>query len=74
MTVAAPGPTLAVEGLAKSFGAVRAVELLEHLQQVLQPKQENAELIERGIFVQQEAPEYCEEYQKVVERAMKGRS
>jgi 2-oxoglutarate ferredoxin oxidoreductase subunit beta len=36
-------------------------------------KQENPALIERGIFVQTEAPEYCEEYQKVVERAAKGR-
>jgi 2-oxoglutarate ferredoxin oxidoreductase subunit beta len=37
-------------------------------------KQENAALIERGIFVQITAPEYCEEYQKVVERATKGRT
>jgi 2-oxoglutarate/2-oxoacid ferredoxin oxidoreductase subunit beta len=37
-------------------------------------KQENTALIERGIFVQITAPEYCEEYQKVVERATKGRT
>ena len=36
-------------------------------------KQENSDLIERGIFVQKEAPEYCSEYEKVVQRAMKGR-
>jgi 2-oxoglutarate ferredoxin oxidoreductase subunit beta len=36
-------------------------------------KQDNPTLIERGIFVQITAPEYCEEYQKVVERAMGGR-
>jgi 2-oxoglutarate ferredoxin oxidoreductase subunit beta len=36
-------------------------------------KQENPELIERGIFVQVDGPEYCEEYQKIVERAMGGR-
>jgi 2-oxoglutarate ferredoxin oxidoreductase subunit beta len=30
-------------------------------------------LIERGIFVQNERPEYCREYEKVVVRAMKGR-
>ena len=36
-------------------------------------KQENPELIERGIFVQKEGPEYCEEYQKIVDRAMGGR-
>jgi 2-oxoglutarate/2-oxoacid ferredoxin oxidoreductase subunit beta len=36
-------------------------------------KQDNPMLIERGIFVQVTAPEYCEEYQKVVEIATKGR-
>ncbi|RJR48830.1 MAG: 2-oxoacid:ferredoxin oxidoreductase subunit beta [Desulfobacteraceae bacterium] len=30
-------------------------------------------LIERGIFVQEERPEYCAEYAKVVERSRKGR-
>jgi 2-oxoglutarate ferredoxin oxidoreductase subunit beta len=35
-------------------------------------KQENPDLIERGIFVQTEMPEYCNEYEKVVQRAMKG--
>jgi 2-oxoglutarate ferredoxin oxidoreductase subunit beta len=35
-------------------------------------KQENPALIERGIFVQHERPEYCKEYEKIVERAMKG--
>ena len=32
-------------------------------------KQENPDLIERGIFVQSLRPEYCEEYDKVIERA-----
>ncbi len=36
-------------------------------------KQENPELIERGIFVQKELPEYCHEYGKIIERAQKGR-
>ena len=36
-------------------------------------KQENPELIERGIFVDKELPEYCNEYAKVIERATKGR-
>ena len=36
-------------------------------------KKDNPALIERGIFVQIAVPEYCEEYQKVVERATKGR-
>lgn len=35
-------------------------------------KDENPELIERGIFVQQERPEYCRQYEAVVEKAMKG--
>jgi 2-oxoglutarate ferredoxin oxidoreductase subunit beta len=37
-------------------------------------KQDNPDLIERGIFVQKEGPEYCEEYQKIVDRAMGGRT
>ncbi len=36
-------------------------------------KQENPALIERGVFVDLEAPEYCEEYGRLVERAMGGR-
>jgi len=32
-------------------------------------KQENPELIERGIFVQKELPEYCNEYEKIIQRA-----
>jgi 2-oxoglutarate ferredoxin oxidoreductase subunit beta len=34
-------------------------------------KKENPDLIERGIFVQKERPEYCREYEKIVERAMR---
>lgn len=36
-------------------------------------KKENPDLIERGIFVQAEKPEYCAEYDKMVQKAMKGR-
>jgi 2-oxoglutarate ferredoxin oxidoreductase subunit beta len=35
-------------------------------------KQENPDLIERGVFVQELRPEYCDEYEKVIERATKG--
>jgi len=35
-------------------------------------KKENPALIERGIFVQEEKPEYCAEYDKIVNRVMKG--
>ena len=37
-------------------------------------KKENPELIERGIFVQKEIPEYCNEYNKIIKKAMKGHS
>jgi 2-oxoglutarate ferredoxin oxidoreductase subunit beta len=36
-------------------------------------KQDNPDLIERGVFVQKEMTEYCSEYDKIIERAMKGK-
>ncbi len=33
-------------------------------------KKENPMLIERGIFIQEDKPEYCEEYELVIEQAM----
>jgi 2-oxoglutarate ferredoxin oxidoreductase subunit beta len=36
-------------------------------------KQENPELIERGILHEVEAPEYCNEYDKIITAAMKGK-
>ncbi len=55
-----------------------AVEMVKWLKDNTTPigskaKQENPELIERGVFVQKELPEYCNEYNKVIERATKGR-
>jgi len=35
-------------------------------------KKESPDLIERGIFVQEELPEYCTEYDKIITRAQKG--
>jgi 2-oxoglutarate ferredoxin oxidoreductase subunit beta len=35
-------------------------------------KKENPDLIERGLFVQEELPEYCSEYDKIIARAQKG--
>jgi 2-oxoglutarate ferredoxin oxidoreductase subunit beta len=35
-------------------------------------KRENPALIERGIFVQKDVPEYCSEYEKVMRKAMEG--
>jgi len=56
-----------------------ASNMMEWMKDVTTPvgskaKEENPDLIERGIFVQKELPEYCSEYNKVIERAMKGRS
>ena len=35
-------------------------------------KEKNPDLIERGIFIQEERPEYCAEYAKLMERASQG--
>jgi 2-oxoglutarate ferredoxin oxidoreductase subunit beta len=53
-----------------------AVDMMEHYKNNTTPigsksKKENPDLIERGIFVQEERPEYCNEYDKIIERAMK---
>jgi 2-oxoglutarate ferredoxin oxidoreductase subunit beta len=54
-----------------------AVDMLERMKDVTTPigskaKKENPDLIERGVFVNEEKPEYCSEYKKIIERAMKG--
>ena len=54
-----------------------AVDMLKRYKEITTPigskaKKENPDLIERGIFVQKEMPEYCREYDKVIEMAMKG--
>ncbi len=54
-----------------------AVDMLERYKKTTTPigskaKKENPDLIERGIFVQKEMPEYCSEYDKIIEMAMKG--
>jgi len=36
-------------------------------------KQKNPELKEIGIFIQEEKPEYCVEYDKIIEKASKGK-
>ena len=56
-----------------------AVEMLEYYKTNTTPigskaKKENPELIERGIFVQKKIPEYCNEYDKIIKRAMKRHS
>ncbi len=54
-----------------------AVDMIESYKTITTPigskaKQENPDLIERGIFVQADLPEYCSEYDRVIERAMGG--
>jgi 2-oxoglutarate ferredoxin oxidoreductase subunit beta len=54
-----------------------AVDMMEYMKKITTPigskaKKENPELIERGVFVQKELPEYCREYDTIIERAMKG--
>lgn len=55
-----------------------AVDMMKRMKEITTPigskkKAENPELIERGIFVQTDKPEYCSEYNKIIERAMGGR-
>ncbi len=52
-----------------------AVDMMELFKSTTTPigskaKQEHPELIERGIFLQKEKPEYCREYGNIVEKAM----
>ena len=54
-----------------------AVDMMKLYRDITTPigskaKQENPDLIERGIFVQEEKPEYCKEYDKIIERATRG--
>ena len=56
-----------------------AVDMMESYKSNTTPigskaKKENPDLIERGIFIQKEMPEYCKEYDKIIERAMGGRT
>jgi len=51
-----------------------AVEMMERLRDGTTPvgsqaKKENPALVERGVFVREERPEYCSEYAKLIERA-----
>lgn len=53
-----------------------AVEMLKWFKDHTAPvgskkKQENPELIERGIFVERELPEYCRAYDQIIARAQK---
>ena len=55
-----------------------AVDMMQRMKDLTVPvgskkKAENPELIERGIFVQADRPEYCSEYDRIIARAMEGR-
>jgi 2-oxoglutarate ferredoxin oxidoreductase subunit beta len=52
-----------------------AVDMMEHFKNTTVPIgskkiEKNSELIERGVFVQKESPEYCSEYDKIIQKAM----
>ena len=54
-----------------------AVDMMNRMKEATVPigskkKAENPALIERGIFVQEEKPEYCSQYGKIIEQAMGG--
>jgi len=54
-----------------------AVEMIKGYKENTTPKgskakKENPDLIKRGIFVQDELPEYCSEYDKIIAKAQKG--
>jgi 2-oxoglutarate ferredoxin oxidoreductase subunit beta len=54
-----------------------AVDMMKQMKEMTTPigskaKAQNPELIERGIFVQVDKPEYCSEYDRVIERATGG--
>ena len=55
-----------------------AVDMMKRMKEITTPigskkKAENPELIERGIFVQEDRPEYCSEYSQIIERAYGGK-
>jgi 2-oxoglutarate ferredoxin oxidoreductase subunit beta len=55
-----------------------AAEMMQRMKDMTTPvgskaKQENPELIERGIFIQKDEPEYCSEYDKLIQRAVGGK-
>jgi 2-oxoglutarate ferredoxin oxidoreductase subunit beta len=52
--------------------------MLKHMQKITTPigskaKAEHPELIERGVFVRKELPEYCEAYDTIIRRAKEGK-
>ncbi len=55
-----------------------AVEMVENYKNITTPvgskaSRTNSELIERGIFIEKEMPEYCSEYGKIIQKAIKGK-
>ena len=56
-----------------------AVDMLTHFKENTTPigskaKEEKPDLIERGVFLNKNLPEYCDAYQAVIEKAVKGGS
>ena len=62
-------------GRKNKFGS--AVEMLKYYKDHTTPigskdKENNPELIERGIFIEKKTPEYCDEYDKIIKMASQG--
>jgi 2-oxoglutarate ferredoxin oxidoreductase subunit beta len=54
-----------------------AVDMMKFFKEQTTPvgskaKQDNPSLIERGVFIEKDLPEYCEEYDKIISRAQAG--
>lgn len=52
-----------------------AVEMLEHLKEnttKIDSRANQPELLQRGVFVEKDLPEYCREYDKIIARATQG--
>ncbi len=55
-----------------------AVDMLKTMQKITTPigskaKEQNPDLIERGVFVRKDLPEYCAAYDSVIQRAKEGK-
>lgn len=59
----------------KQGGAVQMIENYKNITAKIGSKslQENPDLLGRGVFVDRSRPEYCSEYGRIVENAMRGR-
>jgi len=55
-----------------------AVDMLNYMSKITTPadsiaREDNPNLIERGIFIRKELPEYCSAYDTIIQRAKEGK-